>query len=114
MRVNLVDDGKPADYAVSAVLSQRLVDSSLLFPARRASISAMPAGPALGGTPMRVPATLIVSALVLLLGGCATDRTASQTGAAGFALIRDMPYYGRQTKEITTLMKDNTTPAPAY
>ncbi len=57
---------------------------------------------------MRVPATLIVSALVLLLGGCATDRAASQTSAAGldFALIGDMPYDGRQEKEFDHLMKD--------
>src|SRR5258708_38593411 len=66
----------------------------------------MRAGRALGGPPMRVPATLIVSALVLLLGGCATDRAASQTGAAGFALIGDMPYDGRQEKEVANLMKD--------
>lgn len=37
---------EPADYAVSALLSQRLVDSSLLFRALRFSIRAMPAGPA--------------------------------------------------------------------
>src|SRR5258708_4950463 len=68
----------------------------------------MPAGPALGGTPVRVPATLIVSALVLLLGGCATDRAVSQTSASSldFALIGDMPYDGRQEKEFANLMKD--------
>src|SRR3989442_5527685 len=68
----------------------------------------MPAGPAKGGPPRRVPATLIVSALVLWLGGCATDRAVSQTGAAGFyfALIGDMPYDGRQEKEFANLMKD--------
>src|SRR5438552_15878327 len=68
----------------------------------------MPAGPAKGGATMRVPATLIVSALVLLLGGCATDRAASQTSAAGldFALIGDMPYDGRQEREFDHLMKD--------
>ena len=57
---------------------------------------------------MRVPATLIASALVLWLGGCATDRAASQTSAAGldFALIGDMPYDGRQEKEFANLMKD--------
>src|SRR3989475_13154071 len=57
---------------------------------------------------MRVPATLIVSAFVLLLGGCATDRAASQASAAGldFALIGDMPYDGRQEKEFDHLMKD--------
>jgi len=57
---------------------------------------------------MRVPATLIVSALVLLLGGCATDRAVSQTSAASldFALIGDMPYDGRQEKEFAHLMKD--------
>src|SRR3989449_4603590 len=68
----------------------------------------MPAGPAKGGTTMRVPGTLIVSALVLWLGGCATDRAVSQTSAAGFdfALIGDMPYDGRQEKEFDHLMKD--------
>ncbi len=55
---------------------------------------------------MRAPATLIVSALVLWLGGCATDRAASQTSATGFALIGDMPYDGRQEKEFDHLMKD--------
>ena len=57
---------------------------------------------------MRIPATLIVSALVLLLGGCATDRAVSQTSATSFdfALIGDMPYDGRQEKEFDHLMKD--------
>src|SRR5258708_30084840 len=57
---------------------------------------------------MRVPATLIVSALVLLLGGCAPDRAVSQTSPASldFALIGDMPYDGRQEKEFDHLMKD--------
>src|SRR5882672_4557021 len=57
---------------------------------------------------MKVPATLIVSALVLLLGGCATDRVVSQTSTASFdfALIGDMPYDGRQEKEFANLMKD--------
>src|SRR2546428_9649880 len=68
----------------------------------------MPAGPAKGGTTMRVPATLIASALVSLLGGCATDRAVSQTSAVGldFALIGDMPYDGRQEEEFDHLMKD--------
>src|SRR2546426_4836460 len=57
---------------------------------------------------MRSPAALIVSALVLLLGGCAPDRAVSQTSAASFnfALIGDMPYDGRQEKEFDHLMKD--------
>lgn len=57
---------------------------------------------------MRIPATLIVSALVLLPGGCAIERAVSQTSAASldFALIGDMPYDGRQEKEFDYLMKD--------
>jgi hypothetical protein len=45
---------------------------------------------------------------VLLLGGCATDRAASQASATGFdfALIGDMPYDERQEKEFANLMKD--------
>ncbi len=55
---------------------------------------------------MRVPATLIVSALALLLGGCATDRAVTSATGLDFALIGDMPYDGRQEKEFDHLMKD--------
>ncbi len=55
---------------------------------------------------MRVPATLIVSALALLLGGCATDRAVTSAPGLDFALIGDMPYDGRQEKEFDHLMKD--------
>src|SRR3989454_8557537 len=57
---------------------------------------------------MRVPATLIVSALVLLLGGCATDRAVSESSSSGFdiALSGNMTYDERQEKKFDHLMKD--------
>jgi len=65
----------------------------------------MPADPA-KEEPRESPATLIVSALALLLGGCATDRAVTSATGFDFALIGDMPYDGRQEKEFDHLMKD--------
>lgn len=57
---------------------------------------------------MKAFAALIVFALVLLAGGCATDQGARYTRNASvdFALIGDMPYDGRQEKEFDNLMRD--------
>ena len=51
---------------------------------------------------------IILSALIFLLGGCATSQGAKEMNATSldFALIGDMPYDGRQEKEFANLMKD--------
>jgi len=57
---------------------------------------------------MKIAATLIMSVLALLPGGCATDRAVGQASATSldFALIGDMPYDGRQEKEFDNMMRD--------
>src|SRR3954465_11176110 len=57
---------------------------------------------------MKALAVLVVPALALLIGGCATGHGTGDMRSASFdfALIGDMPYDGRQEKEFDNMMKD--------
>src|SRR3954470_24321796 len=57
---------------------------------------------------MKSLAALVICALVLLIGGCATGQGTGDMRSASFdfALIGDMPYDGRQEKEFDNMMKD--------
>src|SRR3954467_11432373 len=57
---------------------------------------------------MKSLAALVICALVLLIGGCATGQGSGEMRSASldFALIGDMPYDGRQEKEFDNMMKD--------
>jgi hypothetical protein len=56
---------------------------------------------------MKAPTTLVVLALTLLSGSCATGPGGgARDTSLDFALIGDMPYDGRQEKEFDNLMAD--------
>src|SRR3954469_18878416 len=57
---------------------------------------------------MKALAVLVVLAVALLTGSCATGHGTGDMRSASFdfALIGDMPYDGRQEKEFDNMMKD--------